>query len=158
MTSPASEESREIPVARRIPDRRKKPTGPLSPYFLHGRRKGNRRATDPQVNYYVDRYGFWAAMAAIGIVVLSVVDSFFTLILIGHGATEINPVMRLALRFGTYPFFFIKYFLTIASVIILLVHKNFRIGKYISIKNIILGLGLAYFVLVVYEFVLYFGL
>jgi len=86
------------------------------------------------------------------------VDSYFTLILINQGAVEINPVMRFALRFGTYPFFFIKYFLTIVSVIILLIHKNFSIGRYISIKNVILGLGLAYFVLVVYEFVLYFGL
>ncbi len=158
MTSPLPNESGELSAKRRIPDRRKKPTSPLNWRFYYGRRKGNRRATDAQSNYYVDRYSFWAAMAALGIVVLSVVDSYFTLILIKQGAVEINPVMRFALRFGTYPFFFIKYFLTIVSVIILLIHKNFSIGRYISIKNVILGLGLAYFVLVVYEFVLYFGL
>ncbi len=157
MASPISERPDETPVKRRIPDRRKKPTSPLDWRFYHGRRRGSRRATDPQTNYYVDRYSFWAALAAIGIVVLSVVDSIFTLVLIGRGAVEINPVMRFALRFGTYPFFFIKYFLTIVSVIILLVHKNFQIGAHISIKNIILGLGLAYLVLVIYEFVLYFG-
>ena len=145
-------------IRRNIPDRRKRPTSPLNWRFYHGRRKANRRDTDPQGNYYVDRYSFWASMAAIGIVVLSLLDSFFTLVLLQQGAVEVNPIMRLALRFGSYPFFFIKYFLTILSVVLLLIHKNFYFGKTISIKNIILGLGLAYLVLVIYESLLYFGL
>lgn len=143
---------------RSIPDRRKRPTNPLQLRFWHGRRAANRRDSDAQTNYYVDRYGFRSSFAAIWIVLLSVVDSLFTLVLIQFGAVEINPIMRLSLEFGTYPFFFIKYFLTILSVILLLIHKNFYfLNRRVSLKNIIIGMAGAYTVLVIYEILLYFN-
>ncbi|NOY78538.1 MAG: hypothetical protein GXO76_11780 [Calditrichaeota bacterium] len=141
---------------RTIPDRRKRPTNPFQLRFWHGRRAANRRDSDAQANYYVDRYSFRSSLAALWIVLLSVVDSFFTLVLIQFGAAEINPIMRLSLEFGTYPFFFIKYFLTILSVILLLIHKNFYfLNGRISLKNIIIGMAGAYTILVIYEILLY---
>jgi hypothetical protein len=52
------------------------------------------------------------------------VDAFFTLYLIEHGATEINPIMAYFLNLGPWPFIFIKYFLTCAGILCLLVAHN----------------------------------
>ncbi|GBD94572.1 hypothetical protein BMS3Abin05_02183 [bacterium BMS3Abin05] len=152
----AESSSKYTQPKRILPDRRKKATNPFHLRFWCGRRVVNRRQSDGQTNYYVDRYSLRSSLIVIWIVLLSVADSFFTLVLLQHGAVEINPIMRLTLKFGTYPFFFIKYFLTIFSVILLLIHKNFYFlnGK-ISLKNVIIGMAGAYTILVIYEILLF---
>lgn len=60
----------------------------------------------------------------LGIILLSIIDAYFTLHLVSHGATELNPVMAYYLDRSPLAFFGIKYLLTCASIILILCAKN----------------------------------
>lgn len=53
------------------------------------------------------------------VLALSLTDAWFTLVLIDHGAIELNPVMDFYLQKGASTFVGVKYMLTAASVIII---------------------------------------
>jgi hypothetical protein len=60
-------------------------------------------------------------LAAILLIVsLSILDAVFTLDLVSHGAEELNPVMAYYLNHGPFVFFGVKYFLTCASIVLIL--------------------------------------
>lgn len=109
---------------RQLADRRSRPTPPLGKFWLRGRRRGPRRVAEKQTNYFVDRYSPATLFIVLTIVALSILDAFFTLYLIEHGAAEINPVMAHFLELGPAAFLAAKYMLTISSVILLLIYKN----------------------------------
>ncbi|MCU0724235.1 MAG: DUF5658 family protein [Planctomycetes bacterium] len=115
---------------RRLPggDRRRRPTPMLSRYTLWGRRRNMRRASE-MANSYVDRYGFRVAAVLAGILILCVLDAVFTLLYLQKGGGELNPLMRRAIEAGTGPFIAIKCGLTIAGILFLALHKNFRFVK-----------------------------
>ena len=62
--------------------------------------------------------------AILVILMLSVVDAFLTLDLVHRGAAELNPVMAFYLDQGPLMFFTVKYFLTGASVLMILNVKD----------------------------------
>jgi hypothetical protein len=106
-------------------DRRRRPTPIVSRYILVGRRRGFRRDGEG-LNAYVDRHGWRIAATLVGILVLCVLDALFTLLCIQKGGGELNPLMRRAIEAGVGPFIAIKCGLTIAGIIFLALHKNFR--------------------------------
>lgn len=113
-------------------DRRKKPTPFISRYTFVGKRRANTREEE-QVNYYVDRLGAKVWGVVLVVVVLSVIDSIFTLYFLSKGYQEANPVMFKALVIGK-PFFIVsKYILTILGIVIIGLHKNFIFVKSIMI-------------------------
>ena len=60
---------------------------------------------------------------------LSIFDALLTLILIESGSSELNPVMAYFLKHGLLPFIVVKYFLTSAGVVILLIFKNIFLAR-----------------------------
>jgi hypothetical protein len=71
---------------------------------------------------------------------LSVIDAFLTIHLLNHGAIEINPVMAFYLDVGPYTFLFVKYALTSAGLMILLLGRdyflhslNMRVGAFLYV-------------------------
>lgn len=75
-------------------DRRTRPTPWFSRYTLFGRRRRNRRATDPSHGYYVDRAdGAWLG-ALLTIVTLILLDGGLTLYILANGGSEVNPIMN----------------------------------------------------------------
>ena len=58
------------------------------------------------------------------IVLLSITDAYLTLDLINRGAVELNPIMAYYLNHGELAFFGIKYLLTWASIIVILIIKD----------------------------------
>jgi hypothetical protein len=58
------------------------------------------------------------------IVLLSVTDAYLTLDLISRGAVELNPIMAYYLNHGDLAFFGMKYLLTCASIIVVLIIKD----------------------------------
>lgn len=110
------------------PDRRVRPTPMVSKYLFRGRRKGARR--DGEAAYsYVDRPGAWMMAAFVCIVGLSLLDAFYTLDLLTRGATEANPVMKLALEVSDEAFVVIKTVITILGAGFLCLHKNWPLGR-----------------------------
>lgn len=121
-------EQREDISAKQRGDRRKGPTPFLSKYTFVGQRRSARRGEE-QYNYYVDRLGgrVWAII--LFIIILSVIDSIFTLYFLNKGFREVNPLMNIAIFVGR-PFFIVsKYIFTIIGILVLSLHKNFKFVK-----------------------------
>lgn len=107
-------------------DRRHQPTPILSRFWLSGRRRGARRRGEG-TNIYVDKYTATELTLVFGILLLSVLDMYFTLVHLDAGGTEANPVMAAFLEWGGYPLFkLVKLATTFLGLAILLVHVRFR--------------------------------
>lgn len=80
------------------------------------------------------------------------VDGAMTLVLVGRGAWEANPVMRYALSVSDGFFILLKYALTAGGLLYLFVNGRMRIfrGK-LRIEEIAIGIVLLYETLVIYE-------
>jgi hypothetical protein len=105
-------------------DRRRQRAPHFSKYGLTGRREALRRKGDRHGLYGPDRHNHKTFFLILLIVALSVLDAIFTLNLVSHGATELNPVMDYYLRQGPLLFFMTKYLLTFASVLLILFYQN----------------------------------
>ncbi|MBI5789830.1 MAG: hypothetical protein HZA78_13350 [Candidatus Schekmanbacteria bacterium] len=132
--------------SRKNSDRRKNPTPMLSRYTFTGRRKNNRRNTDPQKNYYVDRPQKNLALTVFSTFFLGITDAFLTYRLLCNGAAEANPIMNFWLGMGWPYCIFIKLILCGISLTMLLLHQNFYRMPYI-----LASLCLFYCSLVSYE-------
>jgi hypothetical protein len=138
---------------RAIQDRRKKPTPVLSRYTLCGRRSSFRRAEDQRKGGYVDRYGPKLCLCLILIVVLNVLDAVCTIIILGEGGSEINPVFRWALATYGDTAWPLKCALVSSFAIILCMHGHFRLGKISIIVAAILYSGVVMYQLLLLQLI-----
>jgi len=123
---PASEQPRGkyLPERRSGRDRRGKPRTSLRSLLWGGRREVIRRQEDRQRRVYIDRYQQSQFAVVVLILFLSVTDAILTLLLISHGAVEINPIMAFYLGLGPYPFMFVKYAMTSTGLVVLVVFQR----------------------------------
>jgi len=110
------------------PDRRHRPTRVWDSLRQPGRRIAGRRAGEGG-EVYVDRYGRRGVLLVVVILLLNVVDALCTLAWLGRGGMEGNPLMQWVLNAGAEFFLFQKCIVAAVWLIILLVHKNFRIAR-----------------------------
>lgn len=139
----------ESTPARGTPDRRQRPTPMFSRYTLFGRRRRNRRTTDPQASYYVDWISGPYLVALIGVVVLILIDTFSTLHIIHMGGGEANPIMRWMLELSPIMFALVKAGTALVAFLLLGVHRYFPVARVLT--SILL---LAYGALVCYHVIL----
>ena len=119
-----------------------------SRYLLIGRRTRQRREEDRQSYRIPDRFSPKTYVAIYLIIILSVLDAFFTVDLVSRGATELNPVMAYYLSHGPIAFFWTKYLLTTAAVMIILLNQQGFLQKKIGV-NVLFVLLIIPFALVV---------
>lgn len=93
--------------------------------LFKSRRKGQRR-TDDEVNCYTDYYDHYTVGVVLLLMVLCVLDAYFTLLLLQYGSIELNPVLAWAINKHALFFFLLKYTVTGLSVVVAAMHKNFR--------------------------------
>jgi len=105
-------------------DRRKMPRLKLRSWYRGGTREIIRRHEERNTLFLADRYSQSVFGAILLILFFSVLDALLTLYLIGHDATELNPIMAYYINVGPYAFLFVKYLLTSVSVVILLLCQN----------------------------------
>ena len=118
-------------------DRRNPKTGIPLKYLINGRRREVRRQTDKGRIVFLDRYGEIDFILILLILLFCIMDAFFTLILVDHGARELNPLMAFYLTLGPTTFVSVKYTLTGASVLLLIVYSHNNI-KHLKIEMRIL--------------------
>jgi hypothetical protein len=135
---------------RKQPDRRGFPTRPFSKYIFKGRRRHARRKEEDK-NYYVDRYDAKYLALVLSILVLCVFDAYFTLKIILYGGKELNPLMIKFLDRFPEMSLFMKYLVTVISLVILLVHKNFILFDKVKADFFLYVIFSLYFFLVLYE-------
>jgi hypothetical protein len=136
-------------------DRRKRQFSTLKKLFSKGLRQSMRRAEDRNCIIVFDRYKKSLAVAILAVLSLSLLDALLTLILISHGAKELNPVMEYYLNCGTDEFVFVKFGLTVFPMLMILFAKDALITRYRINISILFHVFAAFFVLViVWEFYL----
>ncbi len=104
---------------------------------------------------YVEIYGNRALIAASTILILSILDGYFTIFLVKRGIQEANPIMEFYLQLKPPIFLIVKYVISYLSIILLIIHKDFYVLKTsISVKKIMLAIIGVYSVLIVWEMIL----
>ena len=135
---------------RRRSERRQ---GRLSAYIegaLNPRRRAGRRVED-QIYPIIDWHSPRVLALVLGILGLSFLDGAMTLVLMSHGATEANPIMALLLPHSPGWFAAAKLTLTAAGIVVLVICSRMRLFRSISGESLMVGVLLAYVLLIVYE-------
>lgn len=140
---------------RHIADQRCVPTRPLSRYSFRGRRKKARREGEAS-DYYVDRYEPRYFVLISLILALCVLDAYFTLKIIDFGGQELNRFMLVFIDKKPISALIFKYLITAFSIVIILVHKNFRIFGRLKVCSLIYVFFFVYSSLVAYEAAVFF--
>jgi len=101
------------------------------------------------------QHGSKTFAAAMMIILLSVLDAYFTLDLVNRGAEELNPIMAYYLERGPLTFFAVKYLLTWASLTVILTLKEGRFfGARIQRKSLLWLFMIALALVVQWELVM----
>ncbi len=104
----------------------------MSRYTLYGRRAEIRRREDRNRHVYVDRYSPRFFLFLMAILLLGIADAYFTLYHVNvNRAEELNPIMNFFLGMSPKIFFYVKYGLTGLCLLILCLHKNLPLVKYL---------------------------
>lgn len=115
------------------------------------RRKYLRRVHDYRVGTYVDSHEPTLFYLAMVLMALSVLDAFFTTLLISYGSEELNPILAYLLALDLYVFLGVKFLITGSSTLFLIMHKHHRLFNTISCYQLLVLSVAVYFLLVCYE-------
>jgi hypothetical protein len=120
--------------------------------YFRSRRRTTRRDTEAEP-LYTDWHHPWLFFLAIGIMLLSCIDAFFTLQLLDRGMIEINPVMAMLIGKGTLPFAASKMLLTGIGILVLVFLSRSRMFNLMRTGLVLTMFFSAYACLVCYEFI-----
>ncbi len=132
MVEESSQKSLREVAPRGKSDRRQRLTPILSKHTIFGKRKDFRRDEDSKQYIYVDRYGMGLFVMLMAILVLGTADALLTLYHVHvNDAVELNPVMNFFLGVSPEAFFHVKYVVTALCLLVLCLHKNVPLVKYV---------------------------
>lgn len=140
------------PSQRQVKIGKSRKSGPipfLNFYIFQGGKIKRLSESDARYGYYVDRYSPRSLLAFFTVFLLSILDGQFTLNLISKGVSELNPLMNILIHNNIPAFWFCKIYLTVLSLYLLLIHKNFSFsGIGLGVKHIVLVI-IGFYVLIV---------
>lgn len=111
---------------RRLPlDRRARRTPMFSRYTFFGGRRCQARRDEEARAVYVDRYGWGVVTLFLMILMLNVLDAYFTLVYVQMGGKEANPIAQAFLDMGEVPFILVKSAVIGVCLLVLVIHKTF---------------------------------
>ena len=117
--------------------------------FLNRRR--NPRRDGDQFDSYVDWYGPLPLTATVIIILLCFADAFLTSVLISKGAVELNILMDWLIQRDIHTFTIVKMAVTGTALVVLVMHFNFRIYKFIAVRFVLYALVPVYSLLIYHE-------
>lgn len=111
-----------------------------------------RREADHARPYLVDRVPGSFLVAAILLLMLTLVDGVVTIFLLDHGYEEANPIMAYLLTRGHASFLIGKYLLTAVFLPVALVMNQYRLfGSRVRVGHLLPVAMMLYFALIVYQ-------
>ena len=116
----------------------------------HARRRDPRRGDAVRPGSIDGHAPQWFAAALI-VLLLSMADTFLTLVLVQHGAIEVNPLMAPLVVGGGRSFAFLKLALTAAAVAILVTLTRVPAFGRLLAGPILVGTAFLYALLISYE-------
>lgn len=120
--------------------------------FIRSRRRVTRRGNEAEP-LFTDYHHPWLFFLAIGIMLMSTLDAFFTLQLLDRGAIEVNPVMAAVIGKSTATFATTKMLLTSVAILILVFLARAMFMKRIRAHWFLTFFFSVYATLVCYQFV-----
>ena len=114
------------------------------------RRRFARRDGD-HLDAYVDWYGHLPLIAAVTIILLCFTDAFLTTLLLSQGAVEMNILMDWLIQRDIHLFAIVKMTVTGVALVVLVMHFNFRIYRYIAVRYVLYALVPVYSLLIYHE-------
>ena len=106
-------------------DRRGNTRFTLKSLFNNGKREEIRRHEDKNKIFIADRYSSTIFAGIVVILLFTIFDGLLTLILLAHGAKELNPIMAFLLEIEPMVFMIVKYLITCVSLVVFLIFRNF---------------------------------
>lgn len=140
----------EFQDRRTIKDRRKQPTPGISRFTLWGRRRTFRRKEDQDKGGYVDNYHSGLLILLTLAVGLTVLDAFFTMIILDDGGWEVNPVVLSVIQLYGHRFWVWKFLIVSISLTLLCIHSKFRF-----VMPVILGVITISVLVILYQIFIY---
>lgn len=136
---------------RQRPERRSLSLRSLFCSIYKGQRRINQRSEDKTMPSYIDVYDVTLFSVVMLIISLCIADAYFTLIILSKGGSELNPFMDSLLAISPKAFFFGKYIMTSSGLFIAVMHINFPVFKFFSMRFTLHFLTCVYFALIIYE-------
>ena len=118
---------------------------------LTQQRRRTSRREDDHLNSYTDWYGHWPLAATVIIIMLCFADAFLTIVLLNKGAVELNGLMDYLIQKDVHLFTVVKMSVTGTALIILVLHFNFRIYKFIAVRYLVYALVPLYSLLIFHQ-------
>jgi hypothetical protein len=118
---------------------------------FHPRRRAPTRRNGDGRFHMIDWYSSHLLAVAIGILLLSTLDAFLTLILLAGGADEVNPLMAALVFRSVGAFTAIKMGLTGVSVLALVFASRYRLLRVFRVDALLYVAFIAYASLIGYE-------
>jgi hypothetical protein len=140
----------KLAVNLRLYDRRAPSLSTLHGALFKSRRRHSRREQD-QFNNYIDWHGYKPLIATLIITLLCFADAFLTTVLLSKGAVEVNILMDWLIQKDLHAFTIVKMAVTGIGLLILVMHSNFMVYKYITVRHIIYALVPLYTLLILHE-------
>jgi hypothetical protein len=140
----------KLAVNLRLYDRRAPSLSTLHGALFKSRRRHSRREQD-QFNNYIDWHGYKPLIATLIITLLCFADAFLTTVLLSKGAVEVNILMDWLIQKDLHAFTIVKMGVTGIGLLILVMHSNFMVYKYITVRHIIYALVPLYTLLILHE-------
>ncbi len=109
-----------------------------------------RRSEDRQYPV-LDRLDTGAVCMGIALMILSIMDSLFTLTILANGGTEVNPVMNALLQHSVFTFTVVKMTLTAVPAVLLIATGNVLVFNRWRARSILATFVGLYSGLIVYE-------
>lgn len=134
----------------RLYDRRRPSLATLHGALFKSRRRHARREED-KFNNYLDWHGYKPVLAILVITLLCFADAFLTTILLGKGAVEVNIFMDWLIQKDLHVFTIVKMAVTGTALLVLIMHSNFMVYRYITVRHIIYALVPLYTLLILHE-------
>jgi hypothetical protein len=146
------------PAPRLVQERRDRPERRNQIWWsvLYGnfnpRRRNPPRRTDDSRFHMLDWHSAHLLAVAIGILLLSVLDAFMTLLLLQAGADEVNPIMAALVYRSVSMFAAMKMAMTCTSVVLMVFLARYRFMRLLRVEWVLYGVLAAYAILIGYEF------
>jgi hypothetical protein len=138
---------------QRADDRRVPSLKTVHGALFKSRRRDSRRDGD-HLDSYTDWYGHLPLIATVTVILLCFADAFLTTVLINKGAIELNILMDWLIQRDIHTFAVVKMAVTGTALIVLVMHFNFRIYKYIAVRYVLYTLVPIYSLLIYHELVM----
>jgi len=149
-TESIQQEADDRAIEKRQLERRQVSAKTLFGALRHQRRRVHRR-DDDHINSYIDWYGHWPLAATVTISLLCFADAFLTIVLLSNGAVELNIFMDWLIQRDVHTFTVVKMAMTGTALVVLVMHFNFRVYRFIAVRYLIYALVPVYSLLIMHE-------